>query len=93
MTLHLAGYFVETNLDTLLRADAKTRAEYFKNKIQNGAASPNDWRRADGENPIDDPSGDEYFANGNFRTLKQIVAKDIGDKGSSNNQNGGEDNA
>ena len=83
-----AGYFVKTNLDTLLRADSKTRGEYFKNKVQNGAASPNDWRIADGENPIDHPSGDEHYANGNFRTLPQICANDI----KTNNQTGGDGN-
>lgn len=72
-----AGYFVKTNLKTLLRADAKTRAEYFKQKIQNGAANPNDWRADDDENPNEDPSGDEYYMNGNTRTIKQICATDI----------------
>jgi HK97 family phage portal protein len=85
-----AGYFVRTNIRTLLRADAKTRAEYFKNKIQNGAASPNDWRMDDDENPIDDQFGNEYFANGNFRTLKQIVSNDIKSSTSKPNQDGGE---
>jgi len=80
------GYFVQTNINTLLRADAKTRGEYFKNKIQNGGMSPNDWRKEDNENPIEDKSGDEYYANGNFRTLKQINNKDIGEKGGNQNQ-------
>ena len=89
-----AGYFVQTNINTLLRADAKARGEYFKNKIQNGGMSPNDWRKEDNENPIPGAAGDAYFANGNFRTLDQILANDIGNKSSnSNNQNGGENNA
>ncbi len=85
-----AGYFVETNINTLLRADAKTRGEYFKNKINNGGMSPNDWNLADNENPFPDPAADERFANGNFRTLKQIVANDIKSNTSNPNQNGGE---
>jgi HK97 family phage portal protein len=85
-----AGYFARTNIRTLLRADAKTRAEYFKNKIQNGAASPNDWRLDDDENPYDDPSGDMHYANGNFRTLPQIMSNDIKTNSNTNtNQEGG----
>jgi hypothetical protein len=56
------------------------------------AMSPNDWRLADDENPLDSESGDQYFGNGNLRTIDQIVANDIGTK-NSNNQNGGESNA
>jgi HK97 family phage portal protein len=76
-----AGYFVKTNLNTLLRADAVSRAKYFRDKSQSGAMSPNDWKLEDDENPIGDPSGDEYYANGNYRTLKQICLHDIAQKG------------
>lgn len=86
-----AGYFVETNINTLLRADAKTRGEYFKNKMQNGGMSPNDWNLADNENPFPDPAADERFANGNFRTLKQIVANDIKSNDSSSGSESGTD--
>ncbi len=82
-----AGYFVKTNINTLLRADAKTRGEYFKNKIQNGGMSPNDWNLADDENPYNNEAGDYRFLNGNARTLEQVVSKDIGDKGSSPESN------
>jgi len=38
----------------------------YSTGIQNGFLSPNDVRTFEDLNPIDDPSGDKYYFNGNI---------------------------
>jgi HK97 family phage portal protein len=52
-------YFVEFNLDGLLRGDAASRSAYYTRMVQIGAFSPNDVRAFENMNPYD--GGDVYF--------------------------------
>lgn len=54
-----AGYYVEHNLAAFLRGDSKARAEYYRSLRDLGAISPNEIRRLENMNPIDD--GDVYL--------------------------------
>ena len=55
-------YFVEFNLDGLLRGDFKTRMDGYSTAIQNALMTPNEARRK--ENLADDPSGDKLMIQG-----------------------------
>jgi HK97 family phage portal protein len=61
------GLYVEFNLNTLLRGDAKTRAELYASARQWGWMSPNDIRRLENMNPI--PNGDIYSSPLNMTQL------------------------
>lgn len=50
---------IKFNLDTLLRADTKTRSEFYNVMFNIGALSPNEIRKIENLNPR--PGGDEYF--------------------------------
>lgn len=52
-----AGLFVQFDVSSLLRGDPKERAETFKIMYDSNALTPNEWRAAEGRNPID--GGDE----------------------------------
>jgi HK97 family phage portal protein len=62
-----AGLYPEFNLNTLLRGDAKTRAELYASARQWGWLSPNDIRRLENLNPI--PNGDVYSSPVNMTEL------------------------
>jgi HK97 family phage portal protein len=55
-------YFVEFNVDGLLRGDFKTRMEGYAQGVQNGILKPNEVRRK--ENMPDDPDGDKLMIQG-----------------------------
>ena len=50
---------VKFNVETLMRADSITRANFYNIMFNVGALSPNDIRRLENLNPR--PGGDEYF--------------------------------
>ncbi len=56
-------YIFEFDLGELLRGDSAARAAWFQAKFNMGAASPNDLRAADHENPVE--GGDTYFVQSN----------------------------
>jgi HK97 family phage portal protein len=67
MNLKLFGrgksrYFVEMNMDGLLRGDFKTRMDGYAQGIQNGVLMPNEARRK--ENMPDDPAGNRLMIQG-----------------------------
>jgi HK97 family phage portal protein len=61
------GIIIRANLDSILRADFKSRQEGLQIQRQNGALSPNEWREIEGRNPISaDDGGDEYIRPANM---------------------------
>lgn len=58
---------------SLLRTDAKARAEYIKTMSSIGAYSPNDGREMENMNPIPGPEGDQYYIMSNMTTLKNAA--------------------
>lgn len=61
-------YFIEHQLDGLMRGDAITRGTFYTQMFQLGALSPNDIREIENHNPIE--GGDEYFVQLNMVPLK-----------------------
>lgn len=54
-------YFCEFLIDGLERADAKTRAEVFAIRHQNGTLNADQWRASENENPLPDGAGQKYW--------------------------------
>ena len=63
-------FYVQFNLDGLMRGDYKSRMEGYAIARQNGWMSANDIRGLENMNPIDtEDGGDTYFCNGNMVPL------------------------
>lgn len=63
------GVFIEFAVEGLLRGDSKARAEFFSKMVQNGALTPNEWRRKENMKP--QPGGDQLFINSTLVPLAQ----------------------
>ena len=71
-------YYVRFNMDSLLRGDTEARAEYYNKLFQVGALSPNDIRRLENMNPIDD--GDKYYRPLNFNPLDEPINEETNEQ-------------
>ena len=61
------GIVIRFNLDSILRADFKSRQEGLQLQRQNGVLSANEWREIEGKNPItDDQGGEDYLRPSNM---------------------------
>lgn len=60
----LDGFYLKFNVDSILRADIKTRYESYKVAIQNGFKTINDVRELEEDEPLKD--GDIPLVNGNM---------------------------
>jgi len=56
----------------LLRSDQTARANYFRTRFYLGSLSPNDIRRLEDEDPIDDEGADEYYVQSNLIPLSRV---------------------
>jgi phage portal protein BeeE len=62
-----AGTIIRFNLDSILRADFKSRQEGLQLQRQNGVLSADEWREIEGKNPLDGESGgDDYWRPANM---------------------------
>ena len=68
-------FYVQFNIDGLMRGDYKSRMEGYAVGINNGFMSPNDVRRLENMNPIPaSEGGDTYIVNGNMMPLRMAGA-------------------
>lgn len=65
----LPDYYVKFKVDSLLRGDAKSRAEALQIQRRNGVISANEWRDKEDMNPIEDEGGDHYIIESNMQRL------------------------
>jgi len=65
-----SGVIIRFNLDSILRADFKTRQEGLAVQRMNGILSANEWREIEGKNPISDEDGGEDY----LRPANMMVA-------------------
>lgn len=63
-------YYVEFNVDALLRADSKSRAELMSKQVQNGIKTRNQMRALDNDPPL--PGGDMLTVQSNLVPLDQL---------------------
>lgn len=66
----------EAEFDTrrLKQGDAKTRSESFAIMRQNGVINADEWRQAEGLNPVGGEIGSAYLVNGNMIGVARAVA-------------------
>jgi HK97 family phage portal protein len=62
-----AGYYVKFNVDSILRADIKTRYEAYGIGVEKGFITPNEARALEEKPPL--PGGDQLLFNGNVIPL------------------------
>lgn len=55
------GVVIRFNLDSILRADFKSRQEGLQIQRNNGVLSPNEWREIEGKNPLPAGKGGEDY--------------------------------
>jgi len=67
-----AGIEVKCNMDALLRADSKSRAEFHRVLFNIGARTPNEIRRFEGQNPNPDEASDKYYIGANMLPLDAV---------------------
>ena len=70
-----AGYYTKFNLDSLLRGDSKSRAEYLSKKRSSGIINADEWRALDDENPIGGAAGQAYLVNGAMISTETAAAQ------------------
>lgn len=68
----LGGVIVRFNLDAIQRADFKSRQEGLQIQRLNGIISADEWREAEGRNPLpDDQGGEEHWRPSNMSLASQ----------------------
>lgn len=65
-------YYVEHLVESLLRGDTASRYAAYQIARQNGWMSANEIRRRENEDPIPDPSGDDYLVPLNYAPADQL---------------------
>lgn len=78
-------YYVKFNLNSALRSDSKTRAEYYKSMIGNGIMTVNEARALEDLDSIGE-MGDKHYMSLNFTTLDTIENHQRIKKGGENNE-------
>jgi len=68
------GVVIRFNLDSILRADFKSRQEGLQMQRLNGVLAADEWREIEGKNPLDeDNGGDEYWRPANMMVAGEPV--------------------
>jgi HK97 family phage portal protein len=71
-------FFVQFNIDGLMRGDYKSRMEGYAIGRQNGWLSANDIRALENQNPIPaDQGGDAYLVNGNMISISTAMKQQM----------------
>jgi len=73
------GIIVRFNLDSILRADFKSRQEGLNLQRQAGIINADEWREIEGKNPLPDKDGgDEYWRPANTLVAGQPIPEEPG---------------
>jgi HK97 family phage portal protein len=68
------GYYIEKELDALLRGDPEARAKVNRLDVMHGKRNPNEVRALDNLDPIE--GGDTYFVPSNIVPIEKAIADD-----------------
>lgn len=66
-------WYIKGNVAVLLRADPKTRAEFYDKMIQDAILCPDECRAMEERNPIPDGLGQVFMATKNLGSLESIL--------------------
>jgi len=88
-------FYVQFNMDGLMRGDYKSRMEGYAIARQNGWMSTNDIRALENMNPVPaEDGGDAYLVNGNMISVRTAMAQHVGSgQSAGTGAAGGEKNA
>lgn len=65
-----SGIRIRFNLDSILRADYKSRQEGSEIQMRNGVINSNEWREREGMNPLsDEDGGSTYYRSQNYQPV------------------------
>ena len=79
-------YYVQFNIDGLMRGDYKSRMEGYAIARQNGWMSANDIRELENQNPIPaEEGGDAYLVNGNMISITSAMKQKADETTQTNN--------
>lgn len=68
----------------LLRGDSKSRTDYYLSLFRASAVSPNEIRRMEGKNPVEDPAMDDYFIQKQYIPLRKAGMDENNSNGKTN---------
>lgn len=68
-----SGMYIKGNVGVLLRADPKTRADFFEKMIQNSVYCPDECRAMEERNPIPDGLGKRFLVTKNLGALESVL--------------------
>jgi len=66
------GFYYKHSVEGILRADAKSRSEFYKNAIMSTWMTPNEARALEDMNPSNNPLADELFIMANMIPLSKF---------------------
>lgn len=70
------GWYLHGNMEVLLRADPKTRAEVYEKMIQNSVFCPDDCRAKEEKDPIPGGLGKKFLVTKNLGSLESVLKGD-----------------
>lgn len=73
-----SGYYVEHNMDGLLRGDFESRQRGYQTARNGGWMSANEIRELENMNPIEGEAGDAYLINGNMISIETAMYNQVG---------------
>lgn len=65
--------FFRFNIDSLLRGDSASRAQYYAQMLNLGVYSIDEVRKLENLNPVSDGTGSQHFIQSNMTTLSNII--------------------
>ena len=66
-----AGYFYEHKINDMLRGDIAARTKAFQTQFLYGALNDDEWREAEGRNPLPDEQGQKFFVAANVVPIEK----------------------
>lgn len=76
-----SGWYFRGNVAVLLRADPKTRAEFYDKMVQDAILCPDECRAMEERNPIPGGLGQRFLATKNLGSLEEILSNGPDTKG------------
>lgn len=73
------GYYIEHNLEGILRGDVKSRAEYYTMLHDRGIMNADEIRRRENMNPMPDGQGETYYIGSNY-VPRGYISKDTAEQ-------------
>lgn len=67
------GMYLRHNVDALMRADSRSRAEFYQKMVYSGVYNPDECRALEEKDPIPGGAGQKFFMTKNLDTIDHIA--------------------